>query len=106
MSENTANCRAFTSEELRDQILDHMRQIAAYWATVGGDRTVQERIEGALFSTLSLLDGCNVEVCAFDLVAKPHPDDKQYSIEQDENWVEPGTVISDMLHEHWYKPIA
>ena len=96
--------RAYTADELRDSILEHMRTTAKYWATVEGEpRSVQDRIEGALFSTLAMLDGCSIGIVSFDLVARPHPDDKQYHIDREENWVEDGTVISDMLHEHWHK---
>jgi hypothetical protein len=98
--------RAKTPDELRDEILNHMRSIATYWSEISGPKTTQERIEGALFSTLAMLDGCSLGICAFDLVAQPHPEDKDFHIAEGENWVEPGTVISDMLHEHWHKPIV
>ena len=94
--------RAITADELRDKVLRHMKHMAKYWATVEGEpRTVQDRIEGALFSTLAMLDGAGIGLPAFDLVAKPHADDKQYHIEQGEDWIEDGTTISDALHEHW-----
>jgi len=98
--------RALTSEELRDQLLDRMHEIARYWSAVEikePDRnTILGRIDGALHSVLSMLDGCS-SLPAFDLVAKPHPEDKQYNIDEDENWIEDETRISDMLHEHWYR---
>lgn len=96
--------RAYTPEELRDMLLDHMRGVAAYWADVNpGSMSVKERIEGAMFSTLSMLDGCTMDICAWDLVARPHEDDKEYLRSQGENWIEPGTVISTALHEFWHK---
>lgn len=93
--------RAYTEDEVRDKILSHMRDLARYWSDVEG-RTCREKIEGALFSTLSMLDGSG-GLCAFKLVACSHPDDKEYLRARNENWIEPGTTIDDCLHEHWHK---
>lgn len=99
--------RAVTAEELRDQLLDHMLCMARYWAELESENhtTVLSKIEGFAHSVLVMLDGCSCSsgLPAFDLVAKPHPDDKQYHIDNEENWIEDETRISDMLHEHWYK---
>lgn len=97
-----AKPRAITADELRDQLLDHMRYLVKYWANIE-HITVQEKIEGYSHSVLAMLDGCTTEFPAFDLVAKPHEDDKQYCIDNDQNWIEDETRISNMLHEHWYK---
>ena len=97
--------RAITPEELRDQLLGHMRQMAKYWAEVDSDRhhTILDRINGFGHSVLAMLDGESIGLPAFDLVAKPHEDDKQYQIDNEENWIEDETRISDTLHDHWYK---
>jgi hypothetical protein len=36
---------------------------------------------------------------------EPHPDDKQYNIDNGEQWVEDGQIINDdvMLHDLYYK---
>jgi len=94
--------RPVTPEELRDEILDHMRWLVKYWATVNGPASAEERIDGALFSTLVMFDGCSTTLPAFDLVAKTHPEDKQFHVDRGENWIEDETRISDMLHERWY----
>ena len=94
--------RAKTPDELRDELLEHMHQLARYWASVPEAKTLLERIEGALFSTLSMLDGCSINITSFDLVARPHPEDKQFHIDRGENWIEEGTAISCSLHEHWH----
>jgi hypothetical protein len=36
-------------------------------------------------------------------VFRPNDEDKQYHIDRGENWIEDGTTISDMLHEHYYQ---
>lgn len=96
--------RALTPDELRDKLLNHMRRLAHHWAhSDKGEYTIQQRIEGAMFSMLAMMDGCALDVVAFDLVARPHPDDKEYCKQKGCNWIEEGTIISDMLHEHWHK---
>ena len=95
--------RAYTDEELRDLLLDQMRFTARYWANLKEDKTILERIEGAIFNVLLILDGHSSGLPTFDLVAKTYPEDKQYCINNDENWIENGTTLSFLLHEHWYK---
>ena len=102
-------CRAYTADEIRDRLLDHIRHTAAYWAELpdvdkATDKplTVKDRCEGVAFSILAALDGTSMALPAFDLVVMPHEDDKTYHIKNGENWYESGTVISDMLHEHFY----
>jgi hypothetical protein len=97
--------RPMTADELRDDLFASMRRLARFWADAKPDgKTVLERIEGAMFSVLVLLDGhAGDSVCAYDLVARPHPSDKEYHIEEGQNWVEDGTTISELLHEKWHK---
>lgn len=93
--------RALTPDEVRTKVLDHMRDLVKYWAGVEG-KSVEDRISGALFSTLSMLDGCSY-LPAFDLVAKPCSGDKEYLISVGEDWIEDETRVSCQLHEYWYK---
>lgn len=101
--------RAKTAEEIREDFMDACRSLADYWAGKPGsnvpvERTCYERIQGALHSWLCILDGVSGGLPAFDLVASPHPDDKEYHRAEGENWIEPGTVINDtMLHEVLYQ---
>ena len=94
--------RALTSDELRDKILRHMKGLVHYWANIVEGGSTQARIDGAMFSVLAMLDGSAMDIVAFDLVARPHEDDKEYCIDKGENWVEEGTVISTTLHEYWH----
>lgn len=99
----TEDPRAYTAEEVRDNILGHMRMTARYWASSKIERTTLERIEGALFSVLAMLDGDAIGLPAFDIVARPHPEDKAYHQSMGTNWFQDGTVIPGALHEHWYQ---
>ena len=95
--------RALEPDEVRDELIRQMKSIAKYWAESERAGDTLDRIEGAMFSTLSMLDGCTLGFPAFDLVATPHEDDKQFCIDRGENWIEPETRISEMLHEHWHR---
>lgn len=93
-----------TPEQLRDEMLGVFRSLARYWAALpdfdpatGRQHTILDRCEGVVFSILSQLDGCG-GLPAFDLVSHVHPDDEDQSYE--------GIVISDMLHEHFFRKDA
>lgn len=102
--------RAYTADEVQQMLLDHVRETAKYWAELpdtecatGGKMTIQDRCEGVAFSILSILDGCSMNIPAFDLVLSPHESDKANCMKNGENWFEPGMTIDVMLHEHFYK---
>jgi len=97
--------RAYTAEELRDELLNYMKARASYWANVKSEEeTIERRIKSAMFSVLSFLDGtASAGLCPFDLVARPHLEDRQHYMKSGKNWVEDGTTLSFMLHEHWHR---
>lgn len=95
--------RAFTPDEMRDRFLQHIREIADYWLDESRAKTTKEKLDGAIFSILVVLDGGSGGMPGFKVLADPHPDDKQYCIDNGENWIEPDTDISNGgLHEVWY----
>lgn len=96
--------RAYTPEELRGKMLDHVRLMVQYWADLPGLDTVA-RCDGVAFSILTMLDG-SADLPVFDLVARSSDEDKQYYVEKGENWIEDGTTINEdcMLHESYYSP--
>lgn len=94
--------RAKTAEEVRTEFLSALRGLANYWAGVKPDDALGA-CNGLAFSICSMLDGVS-GLPAFDLVLSPHQDDKNYCIENGEDWYEPGMVINDcMLHELYYQ---
>lgn len=100
--------RAYTSEEVRDQLIAHVWGIVRYWGGHGGsnvpkDRDKDDCLEGVAFSILAALDGSSMAVPGFQLSPDPHPDDEEYLRSQGENWYDPETVIEDQLHEHFYR---
>ena len=96
--------RAYTKEEVKEDFLTAIRGIPKYWANADNGYTTEERISGAFHSFLSLLDGSSFFPC-FDIVLRPHPDDKAFHIEDGSNYYEDGMVINDdcLLHEIFYK---
>lgn len=101
--------RPYTAEEVRARLISHVRHLAEYWATTDLTRpefkiTTPEqdrlfRCEGVVHSMLVMLDGGTLDLPAFDLVPSPNPEDKQYCIDNDENWYEPVVINDCQLHE-------
>ena len=99
-----AEPRAYSAEEVRDQILGHMRMLAGYWDSVEY-KTSREKLDGLCFSILNIFDGTTV-LPAFDIHVHPHESDKAYAIENDENWYEPGMLVNqadEMLHDQYFE---
>jgi len=88
--------RAITASELKLEFINTIRSLCEHWATVDDLATI-DRVEGVATGILSLLNGVNASMCGFDIVARPHHSDKEYSIERGENWVEDGTVINNNM---------
>ena len=101
--------RAKTAEEIRTEFMHTCRVLTEFWATCnlpdGAEDTVLYRLQGALHSWLCIIDGVNAGIHGFDLVAAPHPDDKDYLRGEGEDWSERGTVINGdvYLHDHLYE---
>ena len=94
--------RAITAEEAREDFLNHIHALVEYWANLP-DHTDKEKCDGLAFSILVTLDGESADLPALDLLLSPHPDDKQFHIDEDEDWYESGMMINDCaLHELWY----
>lgn len=83
--------RPYTRDEMREMFVDSLIMSVDYWDTVdkyhdGSPFTQRERIAGAVFSALALLDGCSMGASAFMIIPMPHPDDKEYHRSGGENW--------------------
>lgn len=94
-----------SKEEMQKMFLGSIRRIVNYWGNLE-DKPDHYKCEGVAFSILSLIDGCSGSFpCGVDLVLKPHPEDKDFCIEEGEDYVEDGMVLNDdiMLHEQFCK---
>lgn len=96
--------RALSKEELREQVMQHIRSVVDKAATQAG-LTEQERCDVVAIAILGLLDGAYVNLPGFDIVARPHPDDMPYDIANGNDYIQDGTVINDdcQLRELYYR---
>lgn len=98
--------RAYTEDEVIQILMHQIHNIVDYWANESRAETAQDKCKGVAHSILAMLDGSNLDIPAFNLVACPHEEDKQFCIDNEENWYEPDMVICTALHEqfHRYNP--
>lgn len=88
-----------TKEEARDNFLNSAKAIAFYWSNA--DVTKREACDGVVFSLMNIFDGTSGSFpCAIDLILRPHPDDKQYHIDEEEDYISDGMCINDDVHLH------
>ena len=99
--------RQYTEAETREMFLKHVWEIVEYWQALPG-KTEKEKMAGEAFSILSMIDGCQVDICGFIVAPYPHPNDKEYRIEQGRNYfaenhmVDVTSDIAGTLHELFY----
>lgn len=106
--------RQYTKEETRENLLRHIAGLIEYWAKSDGVTTLDgykkyddyDKIEGAVFSVLSTLDGCSLDVPGFIIAPFGTQEDMEYHKEEcDSNWYainDPDDVLCDIgggLHE-------
>ena len=111
--------RAKTKEEVRNEFINEIKDMGQYWLEIQKENgyDTKRTLEGFLFSIYGLFDGVNVGVPAFDIViakrngekkgfnivVRPHPDDKQYHQKNDEDYYEDGMCINDDIYLHEIK---
>jgi hypothetical protein len=108
--------REKTSTECRDEFLDQIRGAIRHWRrteysadvkAVQPDETTY-RMEGLAHSILAMIDG-EGQVPAFILAPIPHPSDKAFRQNEDEDWWPENHVskvkcdISGDLHNNFYQ---
>jgi len=78
--------RQLTTDEVRNQFLDHIWNMINYWDSPGLDvKSRRESLEGLAHSFMATFDGCTY-LPRFILAPDPHPEDKAYHQAQEENW--------------------
>lgn len=96
-----------TTEQVRNEFLSHVEWLVKYWDDVEKDKT--KAMEGLAFSIMAALDGVSMSLPSFIVAPLPHPDDKEYHIEEDEDYypenheVEIKGDITGSLHELIFK---
>jgi hypothetical protein len=95
--------REISKEEAVNQLLSTVALIAREWGTYP-KQTQFSACQGMAFSFLTMLDGSNMSLPAFNLHPEPNPDDKKFHQNNDENWWGTDAINDDvMLHELWSK---
>lgn len=98
--------REYTAEEVRAKLLRHVWALIDYWDE--GKPNKRAAMEGLAFSILSTLDGSAMDLPGFAVIPAPHPEDKEYRLEQGENYYrdfdpEGHCDIAGGLHEHFHQ---
>ena len=94
--------RAYTKEEMREKLLNHVRTMINKWEKESRAPTSKEKLEGFAFSILTALDGSSGGLPPFTLTPDPHPDDEVYLRGEGKNWWTAIPINDDvMLHEVW-----
>lgn len=95
--------KEMSKEEGVKALLEAMANIALFWGTTH-NQTQLSACNGVVFSTLSMLDGSSTGLPAFSLHPQPHPEDKQYSQENGQDWWGESAINDNVyLHEMWSK---
>jgi hypothetical protein len=96
--------KAYTKKEVRDKFLYYIKSLEKYWLELP-NKTVEERLNGLIFSILVTFDGESIEFPAMDIVLSPHPSDKQYHIDRGDKWYSNKIAFNDdvCLHEEWVR---
>ena len=81
-----------TPGEARSRFLHTVKALAAYWSIAA--QSDREKLDGLAWSILGLFDGQDLQLPAFDLVARPTSEDTAYWQASEEGWVKDGTVIN------------
>lgn len=94
--------REYTTEEVREKFLRAIAARVDFWDRESRATTSREKLEGLTHSILALLDGCDIELPAFIVAPNPHPDDKEYCIQEELDYFPRGCEDHDIgggLHE-------
>lgn len=101
--------RQYTENEVRKQFLDHVRMLVDYWDKETSRETTKKRLDGLAFSILAAIDGSSVSLPSFVLAPLPHENNKQYRINNKENYYPENhdsnvkCDIAGSLHDSFYE---
>lgn len=86
-----------TKEQIQKEFILCFKNIAGYWEKIP-NKTTKERLEGAMFTVLSLLDGCSPPMPGFKVIPNPHSDDKEFYKKEEKDWYPNNVDIAGNLH--------
>src|SRR5262245_12614743 len=94
-----------THDEMQELFLNHVWTMIHYWNNEARAPTSMDKLTGLAHSLLAAVSGCAAALPAFALVPLPHPTDKAYHQENEDNWWPdpPADIgnhdIGDSLHQ-------
>lgn len=91
--------REYTQDECARILIDYFKIMVDYLEKEKRAQTSKEKLEGLLHSILCVFDGVTA-LPAFDIIPHPHPDDKQFHIENAENYWPYNLVINSCTTLH------
>lgn len=92
-------CREKLPDEVRDELIRTMRHRIRHSLTYSDPNDKAAQTDAALHAVLCIFDGVT-GLPAFDLVVKPHPDDKEYNETLGQDWYPSGVVINGNQYLH------
>jgi hypothetical protein len=111
--EINVTAKQLTQKEIQEIFLGHISTMVDYWAEESRTPDTLEKLEGLAFSFLTMLDGSCMDIPAFLVVPAPHPTDKEYCQEMEQDWwPQPPEGLEEkavdvhgpnMLHELWHE---
>jgi hypothetical protein len=95
--------KPYSKEHARDMFLKHIRHIMVYWLNEQRTPDTAGKMDGLVFSILTMIDGSSAALPSFDIVTRPCDEDEAFCKSEGEDYWEDGMVINDdcMLHELW-----
>lgn len=92
--------REKTKTGVQQDFLEHIWDLIEYWEKENRARTSRDKPGGLAHSILNTLDGCSM-LPGFAVIPNSHPGDKEYYIENGEDWypnnVDIGRELASLL---------
>jgi hypothetical protein len=93
-----------TRPEVQERFLRQVWAMVDYWAAEDRKPDPRDKLEGLAFSILVILDGESTALPPFAVAPSPHPDDREFHQQRDEDWFpESGCDIAGNLHERFHE---
>ena len=94
-----------TQEEMRHHFMLEVMRLITYWEENERFPGVREKLEGLVNNLFLLLDG-TAKFPTFELVPRPCPEDREFSLAHGEDWwptqeVDEDKCIGGPLHEYF-----
>ena len=100
--------KELTRDEVQDKFLSQVESYVHYWNTLE-HKSKEEALKGLAFSIMVILDGGSMNIPALAVIPFPHPSDKEYHMDNDEEYYpdfdnkDEYCDIAGSLHERIFK---